>query len=82
METKPDPGLREAVRERYAQAAHEAVSSEEASCCGTVSCKGPISEDLYAEAEVAGRGCWPSGNCGSGVPRLRESSGVGVAQPR
>ncbi len=54
METKPDPGLREAVRERYAQAAREAVSSEEASCCGTVSCKGPISEDLYAEAEVAG----------------------------
>lgn len=50
-----DPGLREAVRERYAQAAREAARSEESSCCsGTVSCKGPISEDLYAEADVAG----------------------------
>ena len=47
--------IKEAVREKYAEAARQVKSEGKASCCGTGRRKAdPVTADLYAETETAG----------------------------
>ncbi|MGQ0704146.1 MAG: arsenite methyltransferase [Gemmatimonadales bacterium] len=51
-----DPTIREAVKEKYGQAAQRVLEGKEADCCASSCCGGsadPISSNLYSQAETA-----------------------------
>jgi arsenite methyltransferase len=73
--------IRDAVRERYGEAAKQVRNSAKASCCSTTSCCDPVTDDLYEAGQTEGlpeKAVLASLGCGNptALAELREGETV------